>query len=572
MRRRKQSKPGSVSIRAWLAGLTPILLVFGGAFTLYWFKGRGINVQDVQSSEKIIGLSLTAGERRMLLGSLRDNRRSYDTLHGILIPNDVPPAFQFNPRTAGVEVEAAEYAHRVQPYPSIRRPQNLDELAFWSLPALASLLRSGQITSTELTRFFIDRLKRYGPRLECVVTLTEELALSQARRADEELARGIDRGPLHGIPWGAKDLLSVKGYPTTWGAMPYKNRIIEEDATVVRRLEEAGAVLVAKLTLGALAMGDVWYGGKTRSPWHPEKGSSGSSAGPAAATAAGLVAFSIGSETWGSIVSPSTRCGLSGLRPTFGRVSRHGAMALSWTMDKIGPIGRSVEDCALVFSAICGPDGKDLTVVDQPFDWDPELALDGIRVGYLSKAFEGKEADGKNDRAVLDVLRSLGIELIPIELPDLPVRSISFILDAEAAAAFDDLTRGNRDDLLVEQEKDAWPNIFRQARFIPAVEYIQANRLRTLYMKEMSERMEGIEVFVAPAFGQDTLLATNLTGHPAVVVPNGPPDAERLSSITFIGGLFKEAEMLRVAKAYQDATGFHLQHPDLDRTLEGKNE
>ncbi len=449
----------------------------------------------------------------------------------------------------------------------IQVPSNFEDLAFYPLTELAQLIKSRKITSTELTQLYIERLKKYGSRLECVITLTEELALAQAKRADKEIASGRYRGPLHGIPWGAKDLLSTKGIKTTWGAMPYKDRIIDVDATVVKRLEEAGAVLLAKLTMGALAWGDVWFDGKTKNPWNPEQGSSGSSAGSAAATSAGLVGFSIGTETWGSIVSPSARCGVTGLRPTFGRVSRYGAMALSWSMDKIGPICRSVEDCSLVFNAIYGPDGKDFTVVNLPFNWDPSLDLKDIRIGYLKKAFARKYRNKKNDEASLEALRSLGVELVPFDLPELPVNALSFILNAEAAAAFDELTRSNRDDMLVRQIKQAWPNTFRQARLIPAVEYIQANRVRTLLIEEMAQKMKGIDVYIAPSFGGNNLLLTNLTGHPAVVVPNGFDEKGRPTSISFIGNIFEEAKTLRVAKAFQDVTDFHRKHPDLKKNF-----
>jgi Asp-tRNA(Asn)/Glu-tRNA(Gln) amidotransferase A subunit family amidase len=349
--------------------------------------------------------------------------------------------------------------------------------------------------------------------------------------------------------------------------------MIDEDATVVQRLEEAGAVLVAKLTLGALAWGDVWFGGRTNNPWNLEQGSSGSSAGPAAATAAGLVGFSIGSETWGSIVSPATRCGATGLRPTFGRVSRHGAMALSWTMDKLGPICRSVEDCALVLEAIYGPDGKDATVVEAPFHWNAELDIRTLRVGYVKSLFEEELAEDDdaemraNDLATLDALRDLGIALIPIELPNLPVDALSLILSAEAAAAFDELTRSGQDDLLVRQIEDAWPNVLRQARFIPAVEYIQANRIRTLVMSRMAEILREIDVYVAPSFGGNNLLLTNLTGHPSVVLPNGFREDGTPTSISFMGRLFGEDKLLALAKVYQDATSFHLKHPPIDEMI-----
>ncbi|UCF14585.1 MAG: amidase, partial [Phycisphaerales bacterium] len=381
-----------------------------------------------------------------------------------------------------------------------------------------------------------------------------------------EIAAGNYRGPLHGIPWGAKDLLAVRGYRTTWGAMPYKDQVIDYDATVVKRLEEAGAVLIAKLTLGALAWGDVWFGGKTRNPWDPEKGSSGSSAGPASATAAGLVGFSIGSETHGSIVSPCTVCGTTGLRPTFGRVSRYGAMALSWSMDKIGPICRTVEDCAIVLQSIAGPDGKDPTLVDVPFTWDASLDVKNLKVGYVKSAFEEKRKDEQwkaNDLATLDVLRDLGLMLIPIDLPDYPIDTMGLILNVEAAAAFDELTRSGSDDLLVRQIKNAWPNRFREARTVPAVEYVQANRLRTLVMNAMQAKLGDIDVYLCPSWVGKNLHLTNLTGHPAVVLPNGLRKEGTPSSISLVGRLYGEEKVLALAKAYQDATSFHLKHPAL---------
>jgi Asp-tRNA(Asn)/Glu-tRNA(Gln) amidotransferase A subunit family amidase len=446
-------------------------------------------------------------------------------------------------------------------------PSDLEELAFWPITHLSQLIESRRVSSRDLTEMYLSRLKKYGQKLECVITLTEELALEQARRADEEIAAGEYRGPLHGIPWGAKDLLAVRGYKTTWGAKPYEDQVIDEDATVVKRLAEAGAVLVAKLTLGALAWGDVWYGGRTRNPWNYEQGSSGSSAGSAAATAAGLVGFAIGTETWGSIVSPCNRCGTTGLRPTFSRVSRHGAMALSWSMDKIGSICRSVEDCALVFDAIYGPDGHDLSVVEAPFDWDAELDIERLRVGYVQSAFEEEREEQEDwkrfDAAALETLGSLGLDLVPIELPDLPIGALSFILNAEAAAAFDDLTLSNRDDLMVRQVARAWPNTFRHARFIPAVEYIKANRVRTLAMQAMAEIMSEIDAYICPSYGGDNLLLTNLTGHPSVVLPNGFREEGTPTSITFMGRLFGEAELLALARAYQEATDFHLRHPTL---------
>lgn len=561
----EQKKPDRSSLVFVLMLAGAFILVVGGALALYLVKGRKINTEDIAAAEKIAALHFTQKERRLMVAELRENAGDYGKLRQVPLANSVPPAVEFSPVVPGLVFEKEKKPSYVLPdNRNIERPANLEELAFWPVTSLAQLIRSRRVTSLELTEMYLSRLKKYGPRLECIVTLTEELALAQARRADEEIAAGRYRGPLHGIPWGAKDLLATKDVRTTWGSRPYVDQVPNANAAVVDRLEKAGAVLVAKLTLGELAWGDVWFGGKTRNPWNYEQGSSGSSAGSAAATAAGLVGFAIGTETWGSIISPSTRCGVTGLRPTYGRVSRAGAMALSWSMDKIGPICRSAEDCALVFDAIYGPDDADLTVVDLPFNWDPEADLKTIRLGYLKKEMDKENRNKKNDEASLAVLRSLGLELVPFELPsNIPVDALGFILNAEAAAAFDDLTRSNRDDLMKRQERNAWPNVFRQARFIPAVEYIQANRLRTLLMREMAERMKSIDVYVAPSFGGANLLLTNLTGHPAVVVPNGFDEKGLPTSISFIGNLYQEAKLLRVAAAYEQATSFHLKHPAL---------
>jgi Asp-tRNA(Asn)/Glu-tRNA(Gln) amidotransferase A subunit family amidase len=419
---------------------------------------------------------------------------------------------------------------------------------------------------------YLDRIRRYDPVLQCVVTLTDDRALAQAKAADEEIARGRYRGPLHGIPWGAKDLLAAKGYKTTWGAGPYKDQVIDTDATVVRRLDEAGAVLLAKLTLGELAMGDVWYGGKTKNPWKVTQGSSGSSAGPGSATSAGLVAFGIGSETLGSISSPSTRNGVTGLRPTYGRVPKTGAMALSWSMDKLGPMCRAVEDCAFVLDAIHGPDGMDPSAIDAAFRWDARMPLSSIRVGYVKAAFDAPEKDPKDatrtlhftkkwDDLALDALRGAGVTPVPVELPTFDFEPMSLILTAEGAAAFDEMTRSGKDAQLVQQGKDDWANTFRSARFIPAVDYINANRARTLLMRKWAELMKTVDVIVVPTNGTSQLLATNLTGHPAVIVPHGFRDDGTPVSLTFVGGLFGEDKLLRVAHAWQQATDWHLKHP-----------
>lgn len=556
------------SFMAYTSGLGLTSTVLSGAL---WAKVAEDSVTQItkdmlQEAEHLAGLTFTEDERALMVDGLNSYLQKYRALREVPVDNAVAPAVQFNPVVAGMTVEKKPKYLRMSKHQVQDRPSDLEAVAFWPVTDLAHLIKSRQVSSIELTRMYLNRLKQHDPQLKCVVTLTEALALKQAKRADEEIAAGLYRGPLHGIPWGAKDLLAVKGYKTTWGAMPFKDQVFDEDATVVTRLEAAGAVLVAKLTLGALAWGDVWFGGKTRNPWAPDKGSSGSSAGPASATTAGLVGFSIGSETHGSIVSPCTVCGATGLRPTFGRVSRHGAMALSWSMDKIGPICRSVEDCALVLHAIDGPDNKDTTLVDVPFSWDVSRDIKGLKVGYVKNAFEQERSDKQwqaNDKTTLDVLRGLGVTLRPIELPDYPIDSMGLILNVEAAAAFDELTRSGQDDLLVRQIKNAWPNRFREARTVPAVEYIQANRVRTLVMNAMQETLAGIDAYVCPSWVGKNLHLTNLTGHPAVVLPNGLRQEGTPSSISFMGRLFQEDKMLALAKTYQDATGFHLKHPTL---------
>jgi len=528
-------------------------------------EGQEITADALAEAEKVSGLEFTDEEREAMVRGLNQNLQAYEALRAHPIPNEVPPAMHFDPVLPSMEVPVEAAPFRPSRAPAVRAPENLEEVAFWPVTHLSELIRSRQVTSLALTRMYLDRLKRHGPTLECVVTLTEERALAQARRADEEIAQGRYRGPLHGIPWGGKDLLAVRGYPTTWGAKPYEEQVINADASVVERLDAAGAVLVAKTTLGALAMGDVWFGGRTRNPWDLEQGSSGSSAGSASSTVAGLVGFSIGSETLGSIVSPATRCGATGLRPTFGRVSRAGAMALSWSMDKLGPLCRSVEDCAFVLDAIHGADGKDPTARTVPFNWDAGKPLSEIRIGYLKSAFE--EEDSRYhafDVQALEALRGLGVNPISVELPgDYPMGALRIILNAEAAAAFDDLTRSGRDDLLTRQDAGAWPNSFRRARMIPAVEFLQANRVRTMVMGALDAALEGIDVFITPSYGGDVLLMTNLTGHPVVVMPSGLNEENHPASISFVGKLWGEADALRVAQAWQEATGHHRKHPPL---------
>lgn len=556
-----------------------------------------VTKEMIDDAARVAGVEIADDVRDAMVAGLAGALDDVEAIRKLAISNSVAPAFIFDPLPPGMAVDVPRGPLRMSSMTKIRLPPNIEDLAFASVRTLSALVKARKISSTALTEMYLARLERLDPVLRCVVTLTKDRALAQAREADLDLARGRWRGPLHGLPWGAKDLLAVKGFPTTWGAAGLEEQVIDEDATVVKRLDAAGAVLVAKLSLGALAMGDRWFGGVTRNPWRLAQGSSGSSAGPAAAVAAGCVAFAVGSETLGSISSPARRCGVTGLRPTFGRVPRTGAMALSWTMDKIGPLCRAVEDCALVLAAIHGPDGQDPGVVrDVPFTWDARLDWKSLRIGWSRSAFEPpagpasadespgaaakrarREADRGFDRAAIDTLRRLGVNLVEIEMPEMPWSPMVQILVAEGAAAFDDLTRSGRDRALAGQEPGDWPNIFRVARFLPAVEYINANRARTLGIRAMARVFEEVDVVVTPTGGMQ-LVATNMTGHPAVILPNGlrgpdapPPDDEddgggpgTPASLTFVGGLYQESRLLAVAKAYQDATGFHLARPALE--------
>lgn len=534
-----------------------------------------VTTETIAAAEELAGVRFEPAQREMMVEGVRRQSARLELLHRSPLDHTVAPALGFNPLPPGRKPPAAQRQAMRRSRVAVRDDTaDLERLSYEPVTVLSELIRRRRVSSVALTQMYLARLERYDPALKCVVSLTRERAMAQARERDAELARGRWRGPLHGIPWGAKDLLAVRHYRTTWGAGPFREQVIDADAEVVRRLDEAGAVLVAKLTLGELAMGDVWFGGRTSNPWNLEQGSSGSSAGSAAATAAGLVGFAIGSETLGSISSPATRCGVTGLRPTFGRVPRTGAMPLTWSMDKLGPICRSVEDCALVLREINGPDDADSDAVAAEFVWDALLPLRSVRVGYFRTAFELPERDPQNservlhstkrfDDAALAVLRSLGVDLIAVEVPDLPYDAMRIILTAEAAASFDELTRSGRDSELVQQGPGDWANTFRVARFIPAVDYINANRLRSRAVLAWDRLFRDVDVIVTPtgAAGLQQLVATNLTGHPAVILPNGFTDQGTPVSLTFLGGLFDEARLLAVAHAYQSATDFHLRHP-----------
>lgn len=586
---------------------------------------KPITVEMIEQAAAISGLTFTEEQRKVMIDGLVSLRNGVADIRKLALPNSVAPALVFNPVPGGTILETERKPMRLSAPAHIAVEQTSaseaapESIAFLTVRELGELLRTRRVTSTALTKMYLARLKRYDPTLHFVITLTEERALKQAAEADREIAAGRYKGPLHGVPWGAKDLLAVKGYPTTWGAGPYMNQHFDEDAEVVKRLDAAGAVLIAKLTLGALAQGDLWGSeermARTRNPWNPKQGSSGSSAGSASAVASGCVGFGIGTETLGSISSPSTRCGVSGLRPSFGLVPRTGAMALSWSMDKIGPITRSVEDCAVVLHAIYGPDKHDLSVQNAAFNPDFTLDLRKLKVGYIKAAFDNPELtlppkpsgplDGQEmtaynqrvDRAkaaherdlydlqyavkALDVLRGMGIRLEPMEMPKFPFGSLTGMLEAEAAAAFDELTRSGRDSLLVGQSPGDWPNQFRTARFYSAVDYINASRARTLAMQQMTAAFAPFDVIVTPSGGIQ-LTATNLCGQPAVIIPNGirgndaPPapqgadGAPNVSggpgtpvSLTFLAPLYGEAKACALAHAYQEKTGFHKLHPKL---------
>ncbi|MFD2533134.1 amidase [Gracilimonas halophila] len=538
-----------------------ITLGFLLAFTLIQDKDAPITSEMIRNAASVIGLEFTETERDTMVSSLESTRNNLQAIRDLHLQNSTPPALNFNPIPVGKRFNFQQGAQVWDLPEDVKIPENRNELAFYTIGELASLIKDQKITSVELTEFFLDRIEKHDEKLEAIITVTRERALEQAEQMDVELENGIYRGPLHGIPYGAKDLLAVEGYKTTWGAAPYKDQEIDETATVIQKLDEAGAVLIAKTTLGALAYGDIWFGGRTNNPWNIEQGSSGSSAGSAAGTAAGFFPFAIGTETLGSIVSPSTRNGTTGLRSTYGRVSRNGAMALSWSMDKIGPITRSVEDAAIVFNAIYGDDGKDQTIVNLPFNYKADLDITTLKIGYLESAFEQDYWNKERDSLVLETMRDLGVELIPIELPDFNAGPLRLILTAEGAAAFDQLTLTDQDDLMEWQSPSAWPNTFRAAHFIPATEYINANRARYELIQKMDSVMQKVDVYLSPSFGGGNLLVTNLTGHPSVVLPNGFTDGGNPTSITFVGDLFNEAALLAVAKAYQNATDHHKKHP-----------
>ena len=538
-------------------------IIFCAGFFAAHSQTKADSILLVRQTVNLYDLDFTEAEADSMLESITDFYQLYKGLHRTLPANDIPYPFAFNPAPAGMKLATKKEKIAWNIPLRTELPANKNELAFYSLPQLASLIVNKKISSVDLTKFFIARLKKWDDTLECVITLTEELALKQATQADLELKQGIYRGPLHGIPYGLKDLFAVKGYKTTWGSTPYKDQVVDIDSYVYEQLKKAGAVLCAKLSLGALAYNNKWFGGETKNPWNPRQGSSGSSAGSAAATVAGLLPFAIGTETLGSIVSPSARCGATGLRPTFGTVSRYGAIVLCWSLDKIGPICRSAEDAAIVYAFIHGTDGNDPSAIRHTFNYTGKVDWTKLRIAYPENYFKRLKADAPEWK-VLETYRSLGANIKAVNFPDsamYPVNLVSIILNAESAAAFDELTRTNRDDLVERQDKDFWPNSFRAARTIPAVEYINANRYRYNLCKSMNDFMKKYDVLIVPSFAGRQLSMTNLTGNPVVCMPIGFNQNGSPVSITLVGNLYDEATILAAAKAFQDKTEHHKKHP-----------
>ncbi len=523
-----------------------------------------ITVNDIRSAEKIISLHFTEAKEDSLLQNVQSNAKLYDKMHSFSLDNSIPMTMAQSPLLPYMDLNKKQNPVKFNIPSGVNLPANKNDLAFYSIPQLASLIKNNKISSVELTKFFIDRLKKYGDTLQCVISFTENIAMKEAAQADKEIAAKKYRGILHGIPYGLKDLFAVKGTKTTWGAEPYKNQVTDYNSYVYTKLKEAGAVLIAKLTLGALAMDDYWFGGRTKNPWNMLEGSSGSSAGSAAATVAGLVPFAIGTETYGSIISPSTVCGATGLRPTFGSVSRSGAMTLCWSLDKAGPICRSAEDAAIVFNYLHGTDGKDAAAVNMPFNYTGKADLSKMKIAYAANYFGKKDTLG-NENPVLDVFIKAGAKLIPVNFPDSGIYNfdmINIVIASESAAAFDGFTRTGLDDKMTRQGKGEWPNYFRSARFIPAVEYINANRHRYTLIQKVNDVIEKYDVIICPTWVGNQAAITNLTGHPAISMPTGFDKNHSPTSITLVGKLYDEATILAIAKVYQDATQWNKVHPD----------
>ena len=550
-----------------------------------------VTIDMVTDALKLAGIEMTEDERKAMVDGANRNLTSYEEIRAIHIPNDVSPPFHFSSIVPGITVNKTRQPFRMSAAPAVKRPSNLEDVAFWPVRHLAELMRTRQVTSLELTEMYLARLHRYNPLLNNVVTFLDDHGLAEARKADAEIAAGKYKGPLHGIPWGAKDIIAVKGFKTTWGSPAFKEQMLDYDASIVEMLREAGAVLIAKVTTGELAGGDNWFGGQTKNPWDPTQGSSGSSAGPSSATAAGCIAFGIGSETSGSILSPASRCGLTGLRPTFGRISRYGVMALSWTQDRLGPICRYAEDCALVMQAIAKPDGRDMSVSDIPFNWNAQLDIKKLKVGYIKESFDELTNDTAkaNAERMLETFKSMGVtNLIPVAVPD-AYTNVSAIT-VERAAFFDGHARAGH-------MKEARGGQQANGRLVSAPDYLQSQRVRMMMMMKLAEATAHVDVYLVasnnsgvggpPGGGRGGAAGAaggpppdrqqtptqrhsnmaNLACYPAINIPNGFGATGSPTNATLFAQPFREMDILAVAKAYQDAAGFHLKKPSkLDAT------
>jgi Asp-tRNA(Asn)/Glu-tRNA(Gln) amidotransferase A subunit family amidase len=544
----------------------PRIIICFSFFLIFYFTAtaQDVSVSEIDAAEKMFGLRFTEAKRDSMLNQLKLNLQIYQYLHSYNLPNNVPVPQWFDPVLPEMKFNSRQHPIIWNIPAHVVMPADINQLAFYSIAQLSSLLRQHKISSVQLSRFFINRLKKYGDTLHCVISITESIAMQQAGQADEAFAKGIIKSPLQGIPYGLKDLFAVKGTKTTYGTPPFKGQVIDEDAFVYRQLEQAGAVLIAKLSMGELAMDDIWFGGQTKNPWNLQQGSNGSSAGSASATVAGLMPFAIGTETYGSIVAPSAVCGATGLRPTFGSVARTGGMTLAWTSDRIGPICRSAEDAAMVYAFIHGSDAYDRASRTMPFNYSDKLDLKSLKVAY-AKNYIDTLPENSAEKGVIKTLRDAGVQVTSIDFPSgLHTNDLlTTIWAAESAAAFDPLTRSGKDSEMVQQWQSRYPNMFRSARFIPAVEYLNVCRLRYLVMQQSFPLLSRYDIIIVPSMADEPMALTCLTGNPCITLPSGVPvTGGAPPSITFIGGkLYSEATIAAFAEKFQQLTHYEQNHP-----------
>lgn len=549
-----------------ISRLLKTILVFSFLTLTSSIRAQEVSVNEIKNAEKMFDLHFTDAKRDSMVNQLNANLKLYQYLHGFDLSNSVPLPNWFDPVLPAMSFNTQQQPINWTIPADVKMPADTNQLAFYSIAQLSSLLRHHAISSVQLTRFFIRRLKKYGDTLHCVISFTEQIAMEQAKRADAAFAKGIFKSPLQGIPYGLKDLFAVKGTHTTYGTPPFKDQEINEDAFVYQQLEKAGAVLIAKLSMGELAMDDIWFGGQTKNPWNLNQGSNGSSAGSASATVAGLVPFAIGTETYGSIVAPSAVCGATGLRPTFGSVARTGGMNLAWTSDRIGPICRNAEDAAMVFASIHGSDAYDRASRTMPFNYKGLIDLKNIKVAYAKNYIDSLPANSA-EKSVIKTLQQAGVNVVAIDFPsNLHTNDLlTTIWAAESAATFDPLTRSGRDSLMVQQWQSRYPNMFRSGRFIPAVEYLTVSRLRYLVMQQAFPLLSKYDIIIVPSMADEPMALTCLTGNPCITLPSGDASVGNSPpSITFIGGkLYSEAIITAFAKKFQQLTHYEQQHPPM---------